>query len=164
MDNVQKEVNRLCRILRLQIIEFLFIEDRIKYGASPLSDEEMAVNKRLVNKLPICTKQLRDLFDDVHQMQKERDMFPHAANVGEMEWCIKNRYIGMFQAKKFNWLPAKGDEDLRRLPSFRELAKIYKGLIANGQKILPPIDEEKIQNEANAIINHLAICLTKESA
>lgn len=164
MDNIQQEVNRLSRILRLQVIEFLFIEDRIKYGAIPLSDEEMAVNKRLVNKLPICTKQLRDLFDDVHQMQKERDMFPHAANVGEMEWCLKNRYIGMFKEKRFNWLPAKNDEDLRRLPSFRELAKIYKNLIANGQKILPPIDEDKVQSEATAIINNLAISLTKESA
>lgn len=162
MDNIQAQVNKLSLLVRLETIEFLAKEDRIKYGAAPLTDEEMTLFKSMANKLPCTTRRFRDLFEDVHWMQQERNMYPHPANIGEMEWCLKYRHIGMFQRCEHSWLPYKEDADLRRLPAFRELSKIYSNLLANGKKILPPVEMDKIENEANKIINGLALELTKE--
>jgi hypothetical protein len=156
MDNVQKTVNRLALLLRLQVIEFLFIEDRIKYGVPPLSDEEMTVNKRLVNRLPCSTKYLPKLFDDVHRMQMDVGMFPHAANVGEMEFCLRERCIGLFNHGKVDWMPALENRELRRLPACKELDSLYKKLKAKGRGIIPPVEEETVQQEALAIINGTA--------
>lgn len=164
MDNVQSEVNRLSLLLRLQVIEYLITEDRIKYGASPLPDEQMVVIKRMVNKLPCCTKRLKDLFNDVHHMQEEKGMFPHPVNVGEMEWCLKNRQIGYvcIQRVRQSWLPFKEDKELRALPAFKMLTAVYRPMLANGKNPLPPIEEDKIQEEALAIVNCLTAKITEE--
>ena len=38
----------------------------------------------------------------------------------------------------YGWLPNKEDADLRELPAFKALAKIYAPFIANGQKVPAP--------------------------
>lgn len=165
MADLQNEVNRLSFLLRLQVIEYLVTEDRIKFGAAPLSDEEMIIIKRMINRLPCCTKRLKDLFIDAHRMQEDKGMFPHAANVGELEWCLKNRQIGYscIQRVKQPWLPYKEDKELRMLPAFKALTQVYKPLIAQGKPPLPPVDEERVQEEALAIVNHLTAKLTTET-
>jgi hypothetical protein len=78
-----------------------------------------------------------------------------------LEWCLNHRNIGLFQrGVRQDWLPAKEDNELQQLPAFVQLDAIYRKL----KKALPPIDEIAIQNEATAIINNLAISLSKESA
>ncbi len=164
MDDMQKEVNRLCLLLRLQVIEYLLKVDRIEYGAPAISDEEMIVVKSMINALPCCTKRLKDLFRDAHQAQREMGMFPHAVNVGELKWCLTNRQIGYqcIQRVKQSWLPFKEDKELRQLPAFRALTEVYRPLIAAGKAILAPIDEDKIQEEALAIVNQVTEKLTEE--
>lgn len=158
--DIQETVNKLCKLVRIETIEFLIKEDRVKCGATPLTEDELTVLKRLVNRLPCNTRNLRKLFDDAHEMQRECGMFPHPASVIEMEWCLNNRYIGLFQGCKYSWLPDPNDSDLKKLPAFIQLDTIYRKL----KKALPPIDKAAIQNEATAIINNLAISLSKESA
>ena len=41
MDRIQEQVNSLAKALRLQVIEALIKEDRIKYNAPRPTDEEM---------------------------------------------------------------------------------------------------------------------------
>lgn len=158
--NVQETVNKLSKLVRLETIEFLIKEDRVKCGAIPLTEDELTVFKRLVNRLPCNTRNLRKLFEDAHEMQRDCGMFPHPVSVIEMGWCLKNRYIGLFQRCKFSWLPDPADSDLKKLPAFTQLDAIYKKL----KKALPPIDKAAIQNEADAIINNLAISLSKDPA
>lgn len=164
MQNAQEKVNHLARLLRVQVIEALVKEDRLKYGAAQLSDEELEFYKQYINRLPCCTAMLRRLFEDVHEMHEEKGMFPHAASVGDLEWCIKHRTIGYacVQAVKHSWLPLKADTDLRRLPAFRQLTNIYRPLIAAGKRILPPVDRKAVESEANAIVNELATNLIGE--
>lgn len=164
MQNVQEKVNHLARLLRVQVIEALVKEDRLKYGAAQLSDEELEFYKQYINRLPCCTAMLRRLFEDAHEMHEEKGMFPHAASVGDLEWCIKHRTIGYacVQAVKHSWLPLKSDADLRRLPAFRQLTNIYRPLIAAGKPILPPVDRKAVESEANAIVNELATNLIGE--
>ena len=159
MDNTQHTVNRLAKNLRLQVIEALFKEDRLKYEGKRPTDDEMFYMVNAVDRLPCCTALLRRLFNDAHEMHEEKGMFPHAVCVGDLEWCIKNRTIGygVTQSSVPNaWLPLKQDVELRRLPAFLELARIYRPMIEAGKRILPPIDQEKIENEALAIVNGLA--------
>lgn len=164
MDNVQEQVNSLAKALRLQVIEALIKEDRIKYNAQRPTDEEMLYMVGYINRLPCCTAMLRRLFEDAHEMHEEKGMFPHAASVGDLEWCIKHRTIGYacVQAVKHSWLPFKSDADLRRLPAFMQLAKTYRPLIAAGKPILPPVDRKAVESEANAIVNELATNLIGE--
>lgn len=164
MDDMQKKVNHLCLLLRLQVIEYLLKADRIEYGAPALSDEEMVVTKAMINALPCCTKRLKGLFEDAHQAQREMGMFPHAVNPGELKWCLKNRHIGYscIQKVKHSWLPFKEDKDLRSLPAFRALTEVYRPLIASGKGIIPPIDEDKVQEEAIAIVNQVTEKLMEE--
>lgn len=164
MESVQNKVNHLARLLRVQVIETLVKEDRLKYGAAQLSDEELEFYKQYINRLPCCTAMLRRLFEDAHEMHEEKGMFPHAASVGDLEWCIKHRTIGYacVQAVKHSWLPLKSDADLRRLPAFRQLTNIYRPLIAAGKPILPPVDRKAVESEANAIVNELATNLIGE--
>lgn len=164
MQNAQEKVNHLARLLRVQVIEALVKEDRLKYGAAQLSDEELEFYKQYINRLPCCTAMLRRLFEDAHEMHEEKGMFPHAASVGDLEWCIKHRTIGYacVQAVKHSWLPLKADADLRRLPAFRQLTNIYRPLIAAGKRILPPVDRKAVESEANAIVNELATNLIGE--
>lgn len=161
MDAQQSTVNRLAFLLRMQVIEYLFRKEWIKFNCAEKSDEELLIVKKLANELPCCTKKFKELFDDVHKMQMERGMVPHAANIGEMEWCLKYRYIGMFQRCKHDWLVYKEDEELRALPAFKQLAEIYKGMLANGQKILPPVNNSKVQSDALAIINEVSSHIKK---
>lgn len=164
MQDMQDKVNYLARLLRVQVIEALVKEDRLKYGAAQLSDEELEFYKQYINRLPCCTAMLRRLFEDAHEMHEEKGMFPHAASVGDLEWCIKHRTIGYacVQAVKHSWLPLKSDADLRRLPAFRQLTNIYRPLIAAGKRILPPVDRKAVESEANAIVNELATNLIGE--
>ena len=157
MENVQDKVNYLARLLRVQVIEALVKEDRLKYGAAQLSDEELEFYKQYINRLPCCTAMLRRLFEDAHEMHEEKGMFPHAASVGDLEWCIKHRTIGYacVQNVKHSWLPLKADAELRRLPAFKAISTVYRPLIAAGKPILPPIDKKAIENEANEIINEI---------
>ena len=157
MSNAQDKVNYLARLLRVQVIEYLVKEDRLKYGAAQLSDEELEFHKQAINRLPCCTAMLRRLFSDAHEMHEEKGMFPHAVTVGDLEWCLKYRTIGYgtTQSVKHSWLPFKQDTELRRLPAFVQLAKIYRPLIDAGKAILPPVDRKAIENEATAIINEV---------
>ena len=158
--DIQQKVNHLSALVRLESIEYLVKEDRIKCGALPFSEDELTIFKRLAFRLPCNTRKLRALFNDAHDMQKERGMFPHPATIIEMEWCLKNRYVGMYQKCKFSWMPDPEDSDLKKLPAFKTLDALYKKI----KKALSPIDKTAITDEATAIINNLAISLTKESA
>ena len=162
MQNIPDKVNSLARLLRVQVIEHLVKEDRLKYGVAQPSDEELEYWKFAVNKMPCCTRMLRRLFEDAHDMHEEKGMFPHAACVGDLEWCLKYRSIGYqcSQRIQHNWIPFKEDEDLRRLPAMKELSKIYAPMLKAEKKILPPIDKKAVVGEATAIINELAITLT----
>lgn len=164
MPSIQDNVNHLSRLLRVQVIEYLVKEDRLKYGAAPLSDEELEFYKHSINKMPCCTAMLRRLFDDAHDMHDEKGMFPHSVSVGDLEWCLKNRGIGYrsIQRVKHSWLPFKEDSELRRLPAFKALATVYRPLIEQGKKILPPVDHKAVENEANAIINEISTHLIGE--
>ena len=158
MQNAQEKVNHLARLLRVQVIEALVKEDRLKYGAAQPSDEELEFHKQYINRLPCCTAMLRRLFEDAHEMHEEKSMFPHAVTVGDLEWCLKYRTIGYAstQSVKHGWLPLKADADLRRLPAFQALAAVYRPLIDQGKKILPPVDRKAVEHEANSIINEIA--------
>ena len=158
MADIQEKVNYLSRLLRVQVIEFLVKEDRIKHGAAPLADEELEFFKHAVNKMPCCTAQLRRLFDDAHDMHEEKGMFPHAVTVGDLEWCLKYRIIGYSSTQnvKHSWLPKKEDTELRTLPAFRALTEVYRPLVNAGKKILPPVDRKAIESEAQAIINQVS--------
>ena len=158
MADIQEKVNYLSRLLRVQVIEFLVKEDRIKHGAAALADEELEFFKHAVNKMPCCTAQLRRLFEDAHDMHEEKGMFPHAVTVGDLEWCLKYRIIGYSSTQnvKHSWLPKKEDTELRTLPAFRALAEVYRPLIATGKNILPPVDRKAVESEAQAIINQVS--------
>lgn len=161
MANIQDIVNHLAKLLRIQIIEALIKEDCFKFNAPLPSEEELDYRKVAINKLPCCTKMLKKLFQDAHDMQEARGMFPRPVCVADLEWCLNHRNIGLLQrGVRQDWLPAKEDNDLQQLPAFVQLDAIYRKL----KKALPPIDEIAIQNEATAIINNLTISLSKESA
>lgn len=158
MRDIQDNVNHWARLLRVQVIEALVKEDRLKYGAAQLSDEELEFHKQYINRLPCCTAMLRRLFEDAHEMHEEKGIFPHAVTVGDLEWCLKYRTIGYAstQSVKHGWLPLKADSDLRRLPAFRALAEVYRPLVIAGKNILPPVDRKAIESEAQAIINKVS--------
>ena len=158
MPNIQDKVNYLSGLLRVQAIEYLVKEDRLKHGAPQPSDEELEFFKQSINRMPCCTAMLRRLFEDAHDMHEEKGMFPHAVTVGDLEWCLKYRTIGYSSTQnvKHNWLPLKADTDLRRLPAFRALTEVYRPLVNAGKKILPPINSKAIESEANAIINEIS--------
>lgn len=158
MDNVQEQVNRLSKVLRLQVIETLVKIDRVKYGAQKIEGEELFFTVKSIDALPCCTAQLRRLFEDAHDYHNDIGMYPHAASIGDLEYCCKNRVIGYGSTQNvpYYWLPKKEDGDLRTLPAFRQLSNIYRPLIAARKKILPPIDKATVTNEATAIINELS--------
>lgn len=159
MENqVQATVNKLSYTLRLQVIEYLIKEDRIKCGAQPICDEQLTVMKSMINKLPCVTKRLKELFEDAHEYQNILGFsMPRPVCVHELEFCIKQRHVGYpsSQRCKNAWLPKPEDKTLRTLPAFVELAKIYKGMIATNQKILPPSVETSSDTEENQIVKLL---------
>lgn len=158
MANTQDKINHFSKLLRLQVIEYLIKLDCMTYNVPVPAEEEIDFRKAMIFKMPCCTKLLKKLFRDAHDMHEEKGMFPHAVSVGDLEWCLRNRTIGYgcSQSVKQDWLPYKEDSELRRLPAFLELARIYKPMIDAGEKIIPPIDKEAIENEALAIINGVA--------
>ena len=145
MDEEQNRINSLAKKLRLQTIDFLIKKDIIDYKGKMPSDEEFVYMTREVFKIKCCTKLLKKLFRDAHEMHEEKGMFPHTVSVSDLEWCIKNRHIGYgcTQAVAQPWLPYKEDHELRKLPAFVEIGAIYRGLIAQGKPILPPCNEEE---------------------
>lgn len=156
--DIQEAVNRAAKNLRIQVIEFLIKKDCMDYNQAIPSDEELAYRKHAINNLPCCTKLLKKLFRDAHDMHEEKGMFPHAVCISDLEWCLKNRNIGYgcSQSVKMDWLPYKEDAELRRLPGFVELANIYRPLLDAGKNILPPINKKAIESEALQIINGVA--------
>lgn len=158
MQNVQDKVNSLAKLLRVQVIEYLIKEDIFKYRGERLNDVDLMMTVKLINKIPCCTRKLPELFRDAHRMHEAKGMMPHAATIADLEFCMKQRYIGFQCSQRIahSWLPYKEDEDLRRLPAFKQLAQVYAPLIQAGKKILPPVDERAVENEADAIINELA--------
>ncbi|WP_407444872.1 hypothetical protein [Fibrobacter sp.] len=161
MVNTQELVNHFSKLLRLQAIEYLIKRDCMMYNHPIPSDEEIDFRKSMIFKMPCCTKMLKRLFSDAHDMHEEKGMMPHAVSVGDLEWCLKNRVIGYSctQRVKHSWLVAKEDDDLRRLPAFIELTRIYKPMIESGKNILPPVEKKAVENEALAIVNELAISM-----
>lgn len=162
MQNVQDKVNNLTKALRLQVIEYLVKEDVFKYRGERLNDADLAMTVAFIDKIPCCTRKLRSLFADAHQYHEDIGMMPHAATIADLEFCMKQRYIG-FQCEQriaHSWLPFKEDEDLRRLPAFKQLAQIYAPLIQAGKKILPPVDRKAVVSEAQAIINQVSNAIT----
>ena len=159
---VQDKVNSLAKLLRVQVIEYLVKEDVFKYRGERLNDADLMMTVKLIDKIPCCTRKLPELFRDAHRYHENIGMMPHAATIADLEFCMKQRYIG-FQCEQriaHSWLPFKEDEDLRRLPAFKQLAQVYAPLIQAGKKILPPVDRKAVVGEATAIINELAITLT----
>lgn len=159
---VQDKVNSLATLLRVQVIEYLVKEDVFKYRGERLNDADLMMTVKLIDKIPCCTRKLRSLFADAHQYHKDIGMMPHAATIADLEFCMKQRYIG-FQCEQriaHSWLPYKEDEDLRRLPAFKQLAQVYAPLIQAGKKILPPVDRKAVVIEAQAIINQVSNAIT----
>lgn len=162
MQNVQDKVNYLTKALRLQVIEYLVKEDIFKFRGERLNDADLMMTVKLIDKIPCCTRKLPELFRDAHRYHEDIGMMPHAATIADLEFCMKQRYIG-FQCEQriaHSWLPFKEDEDLRRLPAFKQLAQIYAPLIQAGKKILPPVDRKAVVSEAQAIINQVSNAIT----
>ena len=159
MNSKQSRINSLARSLRLQVINYLVQEDIFKYRGENLNDEDLEATIRLIDRIPCCTRKLPQLFRDAHRMHEEKGMFPHSVCVGDLEWCMEYRAIGYQceQRIKFAWLPAQEDSDLRKLPAFIELDKIYR---ASKKVIAPMAEKQDVISAANAIINDLAISLT----
>ncbi len=160
--NTQEQVNKFSKLLRMQVIEFLVKEDVFKYRGERLNDADLMMTVKLIDKIPCCTRKLPELFRDAHRYHEDIGMMPHAATIADLEFCMKQRYIG-FQCEQriaHSWLPFKEDEDLRRLPAFKQLAQVYAPLIQAGKKILPPVDREAVVSEAQAIINQVSNAIT----
>lgn len=160
--NTQEQVNKFSKLLRMQVIEFLVKEDVFKYRGERLNDADLMMTVKLIDKIPCCTRKLPELFRDAHRYHENIGMMPHAATIADLEFCMKQRYIG-FQCEQriaHSWLPFKEDEDLRRLPAFKQLSQIYAPLIQAGKKILPPVDRKAVVSEAQAIINQVSNAIT----
>lgn len=150
MDEKQEIVNGLAKALRLEVIEHLVKEDIFKYRGSEMNKEDLKLTIMYIDKLPCCTRKLRRLFEDAHDMHEQKGMMPHCVTIGDLEWCLKKRYIGFRceQEIKNSWLPYPEDTDLVQLPSFIQLEKVY----CEENKVIAPIDTDKIENELMAIL------------
>ena len=160
--NTQEQVNKFSKLLRMQVIEFLVKEDVFKYRGERLNDADLMMTVKLIDKIPCCTRKLPELFRDAHRYHEDIGMMPHAATIADLEFCMKQRYIG-FQCEQrisHSWLPYKEDEDLRRLPAFKQLAQVYAPLIQASKKILPPVDRKAVVSETQAIINQVSNAIT----
>lgn len=160
--NTQEQVNKFSKLLRMQVIEFLVKEDVFKYRGERLNDADLMMTVKLIDKIPCCTRKLPELFRDAHRYHEDIGMMPHAATIADLEFCMKQRYIGFQCSQRIahSWLPYKEDEDLRRLPAFKQLAQVYAPLIQAGKKILPPVDRKAVVSEAQAIINQVSNAIT----
>ena len=160
--NTQENVNRLAKALRLQVIEYLVKEDIFKFRGERLNDADLMMTVKLIDKIPCCTRKLPELFRDAHRYHEAKGMMPHAATIADLEFCMKQRYIGFTCEQRIahSWLPYREDADLRRLPAFQQLAQVYAPLIQAGKKILPPVDERAVVSEAQAIINQVSNAIT----
>ena len=54
--DIQQKVNHLSALVRLESIEYLVKEDRIKCGALPLSEDELTIFKRLESCQPVAAE------------------------------------------------------------------------------------------------------------
>lgn len=155
MDERLNTVNALAKALRFEVIEYLVKEDRFKYNGEQLNDEDMALTVKYIDRIPCCTKRLRRLFEDAHRMHADKGMMPHCVTIGDLEWCMDNRYIGFRceQNLKLSWMPEFSDADLVQLPSFLALDRIYR----QERKAIAPVDTARFENELMEIINETAI-------
>lgn len=152
----QNRINTLCEALRKQVVSALIMEDRRKWAAPALSGEEAIWTAQQIFALPVPTRMLRRLFEDAHKLQAARGEMLRPATVGELEWCIKNRSIGYPTSLRvpLGWLPAKEDADLRKLPAFQELKKIYT---ETKLVVGPKIEPKKIDHETTELLNRIQL-------
>ena len=139
----QAKIDSLTEQLRKQVIAALLVTDRRKFGAQPLSADEYEWTAMENYKMPCPTRLLKRLFEDCHEMQNDKGQMLHAVNVGELEWCLKNRCIGYASVLnvKHGWLPKKSDTELRKLPAFVELKTIYKA----AKRVIAPTTADNAQ-------------------
>ena len=148
----QKLINELARMLKVQAIELLIKEDCLRYNAPIPEHDKMLYMVEEIYRLPVCTKKLRELFADAHEMHEDKGMFPHTVSVGDLELVARRygNYTG--EGERFSWLPRKNDERMKTMPAFRQLDAIYR----KEKKATPPIDEESVESEAMRIVNEFA--------
>lgn len=165
MSSNQQTIDNLANLLRIQVIEFLIKKDYIDHKAQMPSDEELVYMKREIFNMNCCTKKLKSLFRDAHEMHEERDIFPRPVTVSDLEWCMKNRTIGYgcSQSVPKPWLPYKEDRELRTLPAFKELAQIYKPYILE-KKPIPAPSKVQIAEDTSQIVKQLSQTLKMENA
>lgn len=155
----QNKINMLSRALRLQVIEYLVKEDIFKFRGERLDDACMQMTIELIDRIPCCTRKLRELFNEAHRMHEDKCMMPHSVTVGDLEWCMKYYSIGYSCTQRIplSWMPYHEDPALCRLPAFVELDKIYR----HEHKAIAPIDQKSIENEATSIVNQISLELTR---
>lgn len=159
----QEQVNICAQKLRMAVIVFLLQNDLLSCNATKSVDEdELQWRAKKIYAMPCCTAQLKRLFNDCHELRRERGQFPAPVSVIDLEYCLKNRSIGYRSSQqiKLSWLPKKEDRELRCLEEFRNISAIYQKLIANGQKIIAPQTQPRICAEAEQIINKIHNQLT----
>lgn len=152
---MQNEVNELAAKLRMQVIEYLYVEDQIKFSGKTPTREDIDLFKRFVNNIRCVTGSLKELFADAHEMHDAKGMFPHPVTIGDLEWCLKNRHIGYFQKRKAPWLPYREDRELRSLPAFKALAVVYRPLIEEGKPLIAPT-QQTMQQDVKEIVMSIA--------
>ena len=148
----QKLINKLARMLKVQAIELLIKEDCLRYNAPIPEHDKMLYMVEEIYRLPVCTKKLRELFSDTHEMHEDKGMFPHTVCVGDLELVSRRygNYTG--QGERFSWLPRVNDERMKTLPAFIQLDGIYR----KEKKATPPTDEKSVESEAMHIVNEFA--------
>ena len=156
--DIQEIVNTLAFRLRREVIYTLLKTEFTKFRQPIPEKEQLAFEIKAIDALPCCTRLMKRLFEDAQAMRRERGFYPAPATVADLEWCVRNRAIGYSctQRVRMGWLPKPEDDELRALPSFVELARIYRPMVLNGQKPLPPVERKAIISEATAIINETA--------
>lgn len=148
----QTRVNELAQTLKAQAIELLIKEDCLRYNAEMPSNEKMIYMVQEIYRLPVCTKKLRELFADAHEMHEDKGMFPHTVCVGDLE--LVARHYGDYSGagERYSWMPRKDDERMKMLPAFVQLDTIYR----RAKKAIPPVDHESVESEAMKIVNDIA--------
>lgn len=135
----QKAVNELSARLRREVIFHLIKCEFLDHRQPVPERETLAYEIERIASFPVATRMLRSLFNDAREYRRELGLFPAPATIADLQFCVKNRYSGMFGNRcVYGWLPNKEDADLRELPAFKALAKIYAPFIANGQKVPAP--------------------------
>lgn len=159
--NTQEQINALSDSLRMAVIVYLIQTDLLECNSTKGVDEkELEWRAKQIFEMPCCTAQLKSLFSDCHDLQRERGQFPTPVSIMDLRYCLKNRYIGFGckQNLKLSWLPKKEDRELRGLKEFKAIAGVYKKLIAAGKSIIAP--KRDSSNEISLIVENIQRRLT----